>query len=97
MAVGIIAPKAGEHVLIQGIEAKSKSERNCIRCGKLIGSGRDPFEEAGLCPFAFGDIWLLAPIYIRKMVSYRKVTVRISIHHDDGFDKIDAGITDMLT
>lgn len=38
----MIAPKAGEHVLLQGIEAKSNSERNCIRCGKLIGSDRHP-------------------------------------------------------
>ena len=42
VAVDIIAPKAGEHVLLQGIEAKSNSEGNCIRCGKFIGSARDP-------------------------------------------------------
>ena len=39
----IIAPKAGEHVLLQGIEAKSNPEDYCIRCGKLIGAGRCPW------------------------------------------------------
>lgn len=81
--------KVSKQSLIQKATA-SDAESLLVRAGMHE-------EEAGLCPFAFGDIWLLAPIYIRKNGKYRKVTVRISIHHDDDFDKIDAGITDMLT
>ena len=82
----MIAPKAGEHVLLQGIEAKSNSERNCIRCGKLFGSDRHPWEEVKGCYFHLPSS---AHLYSQNG-KYRKVTVRISINHDDDFDKIDA-------
>lgn len=66
----IIAPKTGEHVLLQGIEAKSNPEATASVAESLLA--RAGVRGGPVFPFALG---LLAPVYIRRMVSIVKTAM----------------------